>query len=198
MNRRNPRARQAGFTVIELAISSAILAGALFTALSISQAASRASNRSVLAATRDAALTRRLDCVRRLATRVGSSTLMAVPTADSSQGNPSPVLEPMVDGVVYDNLCFREPVGFFEGQATYEPPLGEEPRRIELVRDERTGAGSLVLVDGDRSLDLAGDVSAVTFEKNGGELTITLTGSDGPDGGGERSSRQIHVALRAR
>ena len=157
--------------MLEASISSAILAVTLFTALTVTHAATRASNRSVVAASQDAETTRRLDLLRRVLARAGASTLTAVPAKSVYGGNVA--AEPMLDGVVYDNLRFREPIGFQEGASLYDPPLGDEPRRLELVRAE-AGAGDFVFVDGERETVLATDVTAVTFHRSGDAIEVEL------------------------
>jgi hypothetical protein len=71
------------------------------------------------------------------------------------------------------NLRFREPVGFQAGESLYDPPLMDEPRRLELVRVE-AGAGDFVLVDGERETVLATDVTAVTFTRQGDAIEVEL------------------------
>jgi len=197
MNARTMQSRRAGFSLLEVSISSSLLAVAVLTALSISQAATRASTRAVVSSTREAAISRRLESVRRVVTRIAASTLRAVPSS-SSDGSINPVAEPMLDGIVYDNLSYREPVGFLAGETTYLPPVDQDPRSIGLVHDESSGLATLVLVDGDNSFELVDDLSDVAFTRVGDELTIVLTTAAGPAGQNETVSHEIHVALHAR
>jgi len=197
VKRRKDRRAAAGFTLLEATISSALLAIAILTALVISQAATKASNRAVLAAAREAEVVRHLDALRRLVGRVALSTLRAVPAADPSQtGGSPPAAEPMLDGIAYDNLSFREPVGFVDGDTLYDPPLADSPRRIALVREDGRAAGSLLVTDDAHEFELARDVGAVSFVRRGNQLEVTLTLAHESDGG--ESTRQIHVALHAR
>ena len=194
------RRSRRGFTLLEVAISCTILAGALLTALTISQAATRASNRAVVAAAREAAAMRVLERLRRIVTRAAASTLRAVPAANYGQGGGADLLpEPLIDGVDYDNLSYREPVGFMDGETVYEPPIDEDPRHIELVLDPDTGVGELVLTDAGRALALADGVTGVAFSRDGDELTIEVTTAAEPedDARGPLTHR-ISVAVHAR
>ena len=143
---RSLRSRR-GFTLLEASISSAILAVTLFTALTVTHAATRASNRSVVAASHDAAATRRLDLLRRVLARAGATTLTAVPQKSIYGG--SLEAEPMLDGVVYDNLRFREPVGFQAGESLSHQRFSQQ----QVLRCRDLDVRRRALVDRHRSTD---------------------------------------------
>jgi type II secretory pathway pseudopilin PulG len=195
---RSTKPRVRGFTLLEALLSSTILAGALVTALAVSHAATRASNRAVVTATQEAAATRRLEQLRRVLGRAAASTLVAVPTSQSDpDGNTSVLLpEPMQDGTTYDNLAYREPVGFADGEVLYDPPTGVDPRRIALELDESRGVGALVLQTTDRDFVLAEDVASVAFIRTGDEVVIELTTQPSPHD--EPAMHRIAIALHAR
>jgi hypothetical protein len=139
-----------------------------------------------------------MDRLRRLATRAAATTLCAVPGSTSDQdGSPESVPEPMLDGVAYDNLSYREPIGYSGGATTYAPPIGDPPRRIELVRDGSGAAGSLILADGERQFVLADHVIAVSFTRAGNELSIELAFAPSHGAGGTIVDR-ISVPLHGR
>lgn len=181
-----------GFTLLEAAISSALLAVALLTGVLVSRTAMSATARSVDQGSTETRILRGLENVTDRLAAAGASTLEAVPTATDGADRSA---EPMLDGIAYDNVRFRWPVTYVDGARVYEPDLALDPFRIELAPGEKGRCGSLVLYAGEDAVELCSNVTAATFVRDGDLVTATVALLDAD--GSERKLTSS-VALHAR
>ena len=181
MNRRLQR----GTSLLEVSISTAILAFLVFAAASASRIAiTTADDVNV----RDAAT----GGERRTATRFEGQLLSA--SLSSLQGVPAKqgvVPEPMLEDVDYQELQFRRVVGFEKGAITYEPSLGTPAARLYRAVAQN-GEGSLVLENRGQTSTLLAGVQSVNFRRVDSTLTIVVTSGRGD----ESTVRTTNLVLR--
>jgi hypothetical protein len=166
---KNPRrlAARRGFTILETASSAALLSILVLAAFGASQMAMRATSRVASLDAADARSADTLTRLRRLLMPASLSTLEAVPSSP-----PGAAVEPMQDGVVYDNLQFRVVAGFTNGARVYVPALGAAPWRLWFQAG--AGSGALYLDDGSSTTALLEGVRGASFTLTGRSLSITL------------------------
>src|SRR6185436_1505923 len=114
------KARQAGFTVVEVCISAVFLSAILAIGVSVSRNALMSADRTVMADVVATRLDAALDRIRGQFVAASRGTLQAIPIGKF-------VAEPMQDGVVYDNVQFRRVAGVSVGAPLYAPPLAKPP-----------------------------------------------------------------------
>jgi len=171
MNRRLQR----GTSLLEVSISTAILAFLVFAAAHASSVAiSTADDVNVRDATTGGE--------RRNASRFEGQLLSV--SLSSLQGIPSNqgvAVEPMLEKVDYQELQFRRVVGYEKGAITYEPALGTAAARLYRSVDPKSGYGTLVLENRGQSSTLLSDVRSVVFRLVDSTLTIEVTTGSGHD-----------------
>lgn len=164
----SPRTRRgsAGFTLLEVLISSVILSFLLIIGISMSRTALASADQSVAIDSSATKLDAALDRMRAQFVATGRSTLQSIPT-----GKVAP--EAMVDGAIYDNIQFRRVTGISMGAPLYFPPVAAPPMRFYMGTYNSSpallfdsGAGSTVLIP---------DGATATFVKNGDQVVVTLS-----------------------
>jgi hypothetical protein len=186
------RSRIHGFTLLEAAISSALLGVALLTGVLVSRSAMDATARSIGEGSTETRILRGLENVTDRLAAAGASTLEAVPTSTDGADRSA---EPMLDGLAYDNVWFRCPVTWVDGVRIYEPDVLLEPYRIELAPGEKGRCGSLVLYAGEDAVELCTNVTAATFVRDGDLVAVAVALLDAD---GSERKLQSSVALHAR
>ncbi len=163
--RRARRARR-GMTMLELSISTVVLAFLVFAAASVAKVALDATGNVVLADTTAGKERRTDDRLEELLLSASLATLQGIP----SQGQ---VAESLQDDSDYQDLRFRRVVGFAAGAIVYEPAFGATATRL-YRSTTREGTGSLVLEDGGNTITLLEDVTGLTVRRSGNKLTVTV------------------------
>jgi len=174
-----------------VAISSVILAGVLLSGLVASRYALVSTRTSAEESNVETNSAKAADRILDMLASAGQSTLLAVPPKGQLPG-------PVVDGVVYDNLQFRQAVGFDATGVVYDPdPAVAPPLGFRLVPDPRTpGRGNVVVnVDGQDRV-LVRNVAGFRLVKQGRSITLTLDYRIGLQGRTADSVRTRTVVLR--
>src|SRR5262249_32368574 len=107
-----------------------------------------------------------LDRIRGQFIAASRGTLQAIP-----QGMLIP--EPMVDGVVYDNIQFRRVIGVSVGAPLYAPPIGRPPLRFFCGVDHSQSA--LLFDNGPMAAVLLPRGPTATFTKPGDQIVVSLS-----------------------
>ena len=177
---------QRGTSLLEVSISTAILAFLVFAAASASRIAiTTADDVNV----RDAAT----GGERRSATRfTGQLISVSLSSLQGIPANQGVVAEPMLEKTDYQELQFRRVVGYEKGAIVYEPALGTPAARLYRAVDPKTGYGSLVLENRGQTATLLADVQNVNFRREDATLTIDVTAGRGHDA----TTRTTHLVLR--
>jgi prepilin-type N-terminal cleavage/methylation domain-containing protein len=176
--RADRHAARRGMTLLELSISTVVLAFLVFTAATVAKVALDATG-EVVVADADAGKERRTDDrLEELLLSASLATLQGVP-------NQGQVAEFMQEDVVYQDLRFRRVVGFVDGARVYEPALTESAARL-YRSTTRSGTGSLVLEDGGTTTTLLEDVTALSVRLDGTKLTVSI------DHGHHESVTDVH------
>lgn len=164
----NPRTRKdrAGFTLLEVLISSVILSFLLIVGISMSRSALASADQSVAIDSSATRLDAALDRMRAQFVATSKSTLQAIPT-----GKTAP--EDMVDGVVYDNIRFRRVTGISLGAPLYFPPTTAPPLRFYMGTYDSSPA--LLFDSGASSTVLIPDGATATFTRNGDQVVVALS-----------------------
>jgi hypothetical protein len=160
------RAGNAGFTLMEVCISSILLSFLLILGVSMAKAALASANRTVEVDTSAARLDAALDRMRAQFVATSRATLQAIPT-----GKIAP--EDMLDGVAYDNIRFRRIVGVSLGAPLFFPTTDLPPLRFYVGIDHLTSA--LMFDGGDGSTVLVPDGATATFTRSGDQIVVALS-----------------------
>lgn len=177
---RRPRS---GFTIVEVLVSTGVLSLLLLLAAQVSRASLSSTHRTVAIDVLDARVERTFGELRPLLRSASLATLMAV---DSKVGGPA---QPLVDGVIYDNLEFRDVVGWANGAALLEPPLTDPPYRLWFVAGV-AGRGAIWFDDGRSAWPLMDGIDGVSIAKTGKRLAVDLA-FHRPDARGDVSSQLV-------
>jgi hypothetical protein len=179
------RRLQRGTSLMEVSISTAILAFLVFAAASASRIAITTTNEVNV---RDAATGGERRNSVRFTGQLISASLSSLQGIPANQGV---VPEPMLENVDYQELQFRRVVGFEKGAIVYEPALGTPAARLFREVD-KNGAGSLVLENRGQMATLLADVQSVNFRRVDSTLTIVVTS----ERGNESTVRTTNLVLR--
>jgi hypothetical protein len=114
--------------------------------------------------------------LEQLLTSASRATLQGIPSGGK-------VLEPVQEGVAYDNLSFRRVSGFLAGTPQFDPPPTQNPWRIWLepdttVRDGKSvpsGTATIYVSDGTRTSSFFTGLTSVAFTLQRTKLTIQFT-----------------------
>lgn len=160
--------RRAGFTLMEVLVSTLLLSFLILMAGVVTRGAMGSTARTVVLDATDARLQRTLHRVRQRLTAASLSTLEAVP-----DGAALPA--PMADDVVYDNVDFRQVVGYAQGAPLYRPDPADAPMRLWFEADPAGGpTGTLWFDDGEQQVALMRGVEDVEVIKTGKRLAVAV------------------------
>ena len=160
------KARQAGFTFVEVCLSAVLLSMILAVGVNVSRFALASADRTVSADVTAARLDAALDRIRGQFVAASRATLQAIPTGKT-------VPEPMQDGVVYDNVQFRRVTGVSIGAPLYAPPIGKAPLRFFQGSDHNQSA--LLFDNGAMAAVLVPGGATATFTKSGDQIVVALS-----------------------
>lgn len=188
-----PHRRPSGFTLPEVLVSAVLLATVILGGLLASRTALVATETSAREGDVDVRAARATDRILGLIASAGQSTLMAVPPGG---GQPP---GPLVDGVVYNNLFFRQAADFDGTSVRYEPdPATAPPLIVARIPDPNDpDQGEVVVNVGGANRVLSRNVAALDFVKQGRSITVTIDFRIGHRGGTSDSVRTRTVVLRA-
>jgi hypothetical protein len=178
------RNRRRGTSLLEITISTAILAFLVFAAAQASRVAISTADDVT---ERDATTGDERRTSDRLEEFLLSASLGTLEGLPAQQGV---AVEPMQDDVDYQELQFRRVVGFEKGEIAYEPPTGASAARLYRSVD-KAGDGTLVLEERGNSSLLLSDVTAVVFRKSGSKLTVEISTGRGDDAPAERVTELV-------
>ena len=160
---------QAGFTLIEAAISSAVLGLILLAGVTVTRSVLESSDTTTQKTQEAMELRRAVDEAVDTFESIGSSTLWGLPTGGTE-------VEPLIEGYVYPEIRFRRPVGFVAGEVVYDPPIADDPESLAFVsggKYERNDSwGQLVHTRGDRTTTVVEAARDVRFTKVGNVLSM--------------------------
>lgn len=159
-----------GMTMLELSLSTVVLAFLVFAAASVAKVALDATGTVVVADATAGKERRTSDRLEELLLSASLAMLQGTP----SQGQ---MVEPLQEDVDYADVSFRRVVGFADGAVIYEPAPGTAPMRL-YRSTVRTGTGSLVLEDGGSTITLLDHVTGLSVRRSGNKLTVTVEHGD--------------------
>lgn len=182
-----PNRLRRGYTLMEVTLSTVLLSAMVFAASVASHVALTATS-DVTADDIAAGTERRTgDRLDDLLLSASLATLEGIPSGKGVTP------EPMQPGTDYADVRFRRVTGFVGGAVAYEPPVTSASAKLARSVDQ-SGAGSLVLVDGQTTTTLMSDVDSVLFRLSGNKLSATITfGRHDTDAA---TSRTIDFVLR--
>lgn len=158
-------ARAGGFTMLEVLIASVLLSFLILLAGVVTRGSMAATGRSVGLDVTDGRIQRALDHVRRRLNSASLATLEAAVPGD-------PTLLPMVDDFVYDNVAFRQVVGFAGGAPVLDPDPAVAPMRVWF--EAGVGAGIVWFDTGGGATAIARGVSDLRITRTGKHLDLEI------------------------
>jgi len=168
-------------TALETLISLSIVSLLLITSVIATRSTVQSATLSVTEGALIVRVASKESALEQLLLSASRATLQGIPSGGK-------VLEPVQEGVAYDNLGFRRVRGFLVGAPQFDPPVTQNPWRIWLepdttVRDGRTvssGTGTIYVSDGTRTSSFFTGLTSVAFTLQGTKLTIQFarTASD--------------------
>ena len=174
MNRAPTRAAQAGFSSVELMISTAVFVPLLLVALNATRTSMVAADSFTDASERNARGERvganLFDQLRSAA----QDTIQAVPPGEQM------LPEPLVEGAIYDNLEYRLAAGWEAGERAYTPDVDLPPMQLQLEPavfgyEQSYEIYHLVLREGEKATVVAKDVAEMTVRRQGSTFTLSWT-----------------------
>ena len=166
--------RNQGLSLLELVVTSSVLAVVIYAAFSTTRLAVDAA---------DQAMTSRQIAQQRSNTNERSLRQLASASLNSLQAVPTGnnfLPEPMQQGNDYDNLQFRKVVSYSNQSPVYEPPLGQVAYRMFLQKaDDNSPIGDLMLEENQNLHTLATNVANLSFRLDRKTLTMTYETSKG-------------------
>jgi len=159
--------RRHGFTLIELLVSAVVLALLLLGGVVAARSSTGLAQDSLRTSEAERRARAAHDLVRRYLAEAGRSTLESIPAG----GGPP---QPMLDGVVYDQVIFRRTVSSGPAGPVYDPAPPALPIALALQPHGPAGEGDLVRLEAGAVIPLCGGIESLSFVRTGSRITATI------------------------
>ena len=173
--------RQRGFTAIELLLSTAFLSLVLLSGVVAARSATTVARDSIRTNAAEGRALRAQEQIRQILLAASIGSLEAVPEG----GGP---VEPMADGVEYDNVHFRRVLSCGPGGQVLEPDVGVPPFSLAVEPRGPAGDGDLVWTDERGPHAICGGIRAPRFVRTGSSISVRITAMTRDSSPGERTT----------
>ena len=174
--------RQRGFTAVELLLSTAFLSLVLLSGVVAARSATTVARDSIRTSAAEGRALRAQEQIRQILLAASNGSLEAVPEG----GGP---VEPMAEGVEYDNVHFRRVLSCGPAGQMLEPDVGVPPFSLAFQpRGPAGDEGDLVWTDERGGHAICGGIRAPRFVRTGSRISVRITAMTRDSSPGERTT----------
>jgi len=160
--------QQRGFTAVELLLSTAFLSLVLLSGVIAARSATTVARDSIRTSAAEGRALRAQEQVRQILLAASNASLEAIPEG----GGP---IEPMAEGVEYDNVIFRRVLSGGPAGQVLDPDAGDPPFSLAFVPRGAGDEGDLVWTDERGAHAICGGIRAPQFVRTGSRISVRIT-----------------------